>query len=123
MAPAPFDIAQALCSTQTGERSSHPVRASAVALLSPIRAVGRRRRAGSTTRPRTSRLDQAGLAAEPQAFEEAVDGDVAVVGLGVDGMEGVLLEQLADRGHERLGRRPVTLMRWCERDPTSAVAG
>jgi hypothetical protein len=61
-------------------------------------------------------LDKARLATEPQAFEEPVDGYVAVVGLGLDAMDTVLLEQLADHGRERLGRQPGPLLRWCERD-------
>src|SRR3954449_6266781 len=60
-------------------------------------------------------LDEASLAAEAEAFEEPVDGDVAVVGLGVDATEPVRLEQHADPRRERLGREPRALVRRCER--------
>lgn len=45
-----------------------------------------------------------------------MDGHVAVVGVGIDAMQAVVLEQLGDHGRERLGRQPGPLMRWRQRD-------
>jgi hypothetical protein len=54
-------------------------------------------------------FDEASLAAEAQAFEQPVDGEVAVVGLGVDAIDVVLLEQPRDHGAERLCRQAAAL--------------
>ena len=53
---------------------------------------------------------------EAEPFEQAVDSNVAVVGLGIDAMDVVLLEQPRDHGAERLRRQAGALFRGREGD-------
>jgi hypothetical protein len=62
------------------------------------------------------RLDQLRLGPEAEALEEPVDGGVALVRLGVDPVDAVVLEEDPHHRGERLLRQPASLMLRSERD-------
>ena len=59
-------------------------------------------------------FQHARLASKTQAFEEALNTDIAIVRLGVDPMEAVVLEQRGHDGGKRLAGQPAALMLWRE---------
>ena len=61
-------------------------------------------------------LDEASLAPEVKPFEEAVDGEVSVVGLGKDAMDAMVLEQPGHHGAKCLCRQSAALRRGREGD-------